>query len=241
LKFGRNKARIEVYMTRKKESNNTKLAGIFLHTADLLEINSVPFKPAAYRKAAKALEELEQDVLDVYKAQGVKGLEKIRGVGKSIAAKIEEYLAKKKIPFYEELKEKTALREIVTHFFETKSISIKQLKMNARKQKIIYARYTAPAKQLLELAGSVEKAKKAIDIVAAWANTRGLDYTIETVFKKWLELDRLKPKEVVKKAFYRDMPMIWSEAKKKWYVIADDGEWLEFAGDEKDIEWRIIK
>ena len=47
----------------------------------------------------------------------------------------------------------------------------------------------------------IEAAKKAIDTVAAWASTRKLDYTIETVFKKWLELDRLKPKEAVKKPF----------------------------------------
>ena len=228
-------------MARKKESNNTKLAGIFLHTADLLEINSVPFKPAAYRKAAKALEELEQDIAVTYKESGLKSLEKIRGIGKSTSEKIEEYLIKKNIKSYEELKEKTALREIITHFFESKGVSLKELKTNARKQKIVYSRYAAPAKQLLELAGSVEKAKKAVSTVAGWANTRGLDYTIETVCKKWLELDRLKPKEVVKKAFYRDMPMIWSEAKKKWFVIRDDSEWLEFAGEEKDIEWKIIK
>jgi hypothetical protein len=225
----------------KKRDYNKELAGIFRHTADLLEINSVKFKPAAYRKAAKALDELEDSVEDIYKASGLKGLDKISGVGKSISAKIEEYLTKKKILSYEELKEKTALREIVTHFFESKSISIKQLKMNAKKQKIIYGRYAAPAKQLLELAGSVEEAKKAITKVAEWANTRELDYTIETVFKKWLELDRLKPKEVVKKAFYRDMPMVWSEAKKKWFVIRDDSEWLEFADSEDKIEWKIVK
>lgn len=225
----------------KKRDHNKELAEIFRHTADLLEINSVKFKPAAYRKAAKAIEEFSEDVADAYKRNGLKGLERISGVGKSIAGKIEEHLTKKKIPFYEELKEKTALREIVTHFFETKDISIKQLKMNARKQKIIYSRYTAPAKQLLELAGSVEEAKKAITKVAEWANSRSLDYTIETVFKKWLELDRLKPKEVVKKAFYRDLPMVWSEAKKKWFVIRDDGEWLEFADTEDKIEWKIVK
>lgn len=225
----------------KKRDYNKELSEIFKHTADLLDINSVPYKPAAYRRAAKAIEELGEEIVGVYEEKGIKGLEKISGVGKSIAGKIEEYLKKKKVAFYEELKEKTALREIVTHFFETKDISIKQLKMNAKKQKIIYARYVAPAKQLLELAGSPEEAKKAIDKVAAWANSRELDYTIETVFKKWLELDRLKPKKTVKKAFYRDMPMMWSEARKKWFVITPEGEWLEFADKEDKIEWRIVK
>jgi len=225
----------------RKINSNKKIAEILYHIASLLDINSVPYKPAAYRKAAKVLEELEEDIAEIYKDKGVKGLEKISGVGKSIATKIEEYLAKKKIPFYEELKEKTALREVVTHFFETKNISIKQLKMSAKKQKIVYGRYAAPAKQLLELAGSVEEAKKAMTKVAEWANSRGLDYSIETVFKKWLEIDRLKPKEIVKKPFYRDMPLVWSEIKKKWFVVTDEGEWLEFADREEKIEWRIVK
>ncbi len=91
------------------------------------------------------------------------------------------------------------------------------------------------------MAGSIEKAKKAIDIVAEWAKSRNLDYVIETVFKKWLELDRLKPKEIVKRPYYQGNSMVWSETKKKWYVIDESGQWLEFAGDEKDMEWRIIK
>ncbi len=225
----------------KKKNPTEKISEIFYHIASLLEINSVPFKPAAYRKAAKAVEEFGQNIAELYKEAGVKALEKIPGIGKSTAAKIEEYLKKKKIAFYEELKEKTALREVVTHFFETKNISIAQLKMNAKKQKIVYGRHAAPAKQLLELAGSVEEAKKAITKVAEWASSRGLDYSIETVFKKWLELDRLKPKEVVKKPFYQDMPMVWSEVKKKWFVVTSEGEWLEFAGDESKMEWRIQK
>ncbi|MEK7542563.1 MAG: helix-hairpin-helix domain-containing protein [Patescibacteria group bacterium] len=224
-----------------KKNTNQKVAEIFNHIAELLEINSVAFKPRAYRKAAEGIRQLAEDVGDVYKQGGLKALEKIPGIGKSTAAKIEEYLKKKKVAFYEELKKKTALREIVTHFFETKNISIKQLKMNAKKQKIIYGRHAAPSKQLLELAGSVDEAKKAITKVAEWASSRGLDYSIETVFKKWLELDRLKPKEVVKKPFYRGMPLVWSEAKKKWFVVSDEGEWLEFADSENKIEWRIVK
>ncbi len=136
--------------------------------------------------------------------------------------------------------EETAIQEIVNHFFYSKGLTLEKIKNDAKKKKIVYSRYTRPAKQLLELAGSVKKAKKAIDQVAQWANSRNLDYAIETVFKKWLELDRLKPKEVIKKPFFRDMPMIWSKTKRRWYVIDEDGEWLEFAGKESEIHWRIV-
>jgi hypothetical protein len=118
---------------------------------------------------------------------------------------------------------------------------LEQLKRNAKKRKIVYSRYTKPAKQLLELAGSVKGAKVAVDKVAEWAKSRDLDYAIETVFKKWLELDRLKPKEIVKKPYYWGNPMVWSETHKKWYVIDEAGNWLEFAGKESEIDWRIIK
>jgi uncharacterized tellurite resistance protein B-like protein len=138
-------------------------------------------------------------------------------------------------------KEETKIQEIVNHYFYSKGLTLEQIKEDAKKKKIIYSRFTRPAKQLLELAGSVKKAKKAIDKVAEWAKSRGLDYAIETVFKKWLELDRLKPKEIVKKPYYQGNPMVWSETKKKWYVISPEGDWFEFAGKEEEIEWRIVK
>ncbi len=221
--------------------NNKKIAKIFYVIAKLLEIKGVAFKPVAYRKAAKSLENLEKDISLIYKEKGIKGIKEIPGVGKSIAEKIEEYLKKEKIKYFEELKKETAIRQVVTHYFETKELSLEEIKRNAKKRKIIYSRFTRPAKQLLELAGSVQKAKKAIDKVAEWAKSRNLDYAIETVFKKWLELDRLKPKEIVKKPYYQDNPMVWSETKRKWYVISPEGDWLEFAGKKEEIEWRIIK
>jgi len=220
---------------------NKKLAKIFYQIGELLDIEGVAFKPKTYKKAAQILNNLKEDVSEIYKKEGLKGLLKIPGIGKSISSKIEEYLKKGKIKYFEELKEKTKIRQVVTHYFKTKGLSLKELKRNAKKRKIIYSRYTRPAKQLIELAGSVEKAKKAINIVAEWARSRNLDYTIETVFKKWLELDKLKPKEIVKKPYYKGNPMVWSETKKKWYVITPEGEWLEFAGNESDIEWRIIR
>jgi phosphoenolpyruvate synthase/pyruvate phosphate dikinase len=135
-------------------------------------------------------------------------------------------------------RKETDIQEVVNHYFFTKGLSLEEVKENAKKQKIIYSRFTRPAKELIELAGSTKKAKQAISIVAEWANSRNLDYTIETVFKKWLELGRLKPKEIVKKPYFQNQPMIWSATKKKWFVIDDSGEWLEFAGQDKEIEWR---
>jgi len=220
---------------------NKKIAAILYQIEELLSIKGVAYKPRAFRKAAQAIENLKEDISQIYKKEGLKGLEKISGIGKSIARKIEEYLKREKIKYYEELKEETAIRQIITHYFKTKGLSLEELKRDAKKRKIIYSRYTKPAKQLLELAGSIEKAEQAVDKVAKWAKSRDLDYAIETVFKKWLELDRLKPKEIVKKPFYQGRPMVWSETKKKWYVISDIGEWLEFADKETEIEWKIVK
>jgi hypothetical protein len=139
-------------------------------------------------------------------------------------------------------KKETEIQEVVNHFFSTKGYTLEQVKEDAKKRKIIYSRFTRPAKELIELAGSKDKAKEAITTVAEWAKSRKLDYSIETVFKKWLELDKLKPKELIKKPFYDNQPMVWSQMKKKWFVVNDEGEWLEFAGDpEKDITWKIIK
>lgn len=220
---------------------NKELAKIFYEIEGLLEIKGTRFKPRAYHRAAEAIENLEQDVALIYKREGLKGLDKIPRVGKSIAKKIEEYLKKGKIKYFEDLKEETAIRQVVTHYFETKGLGLNELKRDAKKRKIVYSRYTKPAKQLIELAGSAGKAKKAIDVVADWAKTRNLDYAIETVFKKWLELDRLKPKEIVKKPYYQGDPMVWSKTHRKWYVISQRGEWLEWAGKESEIEWRIVE
>ncbi|MGC9031224.1 MAG: hypothetical protein ACP5H7_00400 [Minisyncoccia bacterium] len=228
-------------MKENQKEINKILTEIFRDIAKMLEINSIPFKPKAYLKAAESLENLKENISLIYKKNGKKGLEKIPGIGKSIANKIEEFLLKKKIKYYEELKEKTKIRAVITYYFETKGISLKELKENSKKGKIIYSRYTKPAKQLLELSGSLEKAKEAIQKVAEWAKSRNLDYSIETVFKKWLELDRLKPKEIIKKPYFQGNPMIWSETRKKWYVINEDGEWLEFNGNPSDIEWREIR
>ena len=76
---------------------NQKIAKIFYEIAELLEIKGVAFKPAAYRRAAKSLENLKEDIEIIYKESGLKGIKKILSIGKSTTQKIEEYLKKKKI------------------------------------------------------------------------------------------------------------------------------------------------
>jgi len=225
---------------------NKELAKIFSEIAEMLDIKGGygirnRFRIRAYKRASDFLMNIKEDIVSIYKEKGIKGLDDMPIIGKSLAKKIEEYLKTNRIEYYEKLKKETAVRQIVTHYFQSKGLSLDQLKGQAKKQKIVYSRFTRPAKQLLELAGSIEKAKKAIDVVAEWANSRGLDYAIETVFKKWLELDRLKPKEIVKKPFYNGKPMVWSKTRKKWYVIDDNGEWLEFADEESKIKWKIVE
>ncbi|HDZ54198.1 MAG TPA: DNA polymerase/3'-5' exonuclease PolX [Candidatus Nealsonbacteria bacterium] len=86
---------------------NQELAQIFYEIADFLEMEGIAFKPYAYRRAAIALETLEEDAAQIYKKGGQKALKEIPGVGKGIAGGIEEYLKTGKIRSYESLKKKT--------------------------------------------------------------------------------------------------------------------------------------
>ena len=88
---------------------NQELAKLFYEIADYLEMDKVAFKPYAYQKAAIALEGMEEDVEDIYKRGGIKDLEEIPGVGKSIAKKIEEYLKTGKIQYYQQFKKRLPL------------------------------------------------------------------------------------------------------------------------------------
>ena len=45
----------------------------------------------------------------------------------------------------EELEEETAIRQIITHFFQSKGLSLQELKENAKKRNIVYSRFTKPA------------------------------------------------------------------------------------------------
>lgn len=85
---------------------NQEIAKIFYEMAQYLEMQEVDFKPQAYEKAAMTLESLSEDVEKIYKQGGLETLEKLSGVGKSIAEKIVEYSKTGRVKEYEILKKK---------------------------------------------------------------------------------------------------------------------------------------
>lgn len=74
---------------------------------EYLEMQAVAFKPRAYQKAAVAIEDLEESVQEIYEKGGLKALEQIPGVGRSIAEKIEELVKTGRLKYYERLKKET--------------------------------------------------------------------------------------------------------------------------------------
>ena len=71
---------------------NSEIAKLFEQMAIYLEMKNIQFKPQAYRNAALAIETVDNDIEEIFKKSGEKGLEEISGVGVSVAEKIIEYL-----------------------------------------------------------------------------------------------------------------------------------------------------
>ncbi len=86
---------------------NQEVAQILFEIGEFLEIQEIPFKPQAYQQAAVAIDNLEEDISQIYKEKGIKGLKEINAIGESIALKIEEYLKTGNIKYFEELKKTT--------------------------------------------------------------------------------------------------------------------------------------
>lgn len=113
---------------------NQEIAQILFEIGDLLELQEVPFKPEAYKKAAIAIDNLEEDINEIYKREGVKGLENISGVGKSIASSIIEFLEKGKIKYYKELKKESPID--LDNLIKVEGLGVKKIKKLWKELKI---------------------------------------------------------------------------------------------------------
>ena len=81
-------------------SKNTEIAEIFEKIADALEFKGdSTFRIGAYRKAARIIKELPEEIEDIWEKGELKN---IPGIGKGMAEKIEEYLKTGKMKKFEE-------------------------------------------------------------------------------------------------------------------------------------------
>ncbi|MEW6661998.1 MAG: DNA polymerase/3'-5' exonuclease PolX [Bacillota bacterium] len=92
---------------------NLEVAWIFREIADLLELSGEnPFKVKAYRKAARILPKLEQDIKELISSNKLK---EMPGIGKTLQANIEELLATGNLNLLQDLRQKVpaGLREML--------------------------------------------------------------------------------------------------------------------------------
>ena len=80
---------------------NTEVAELFQGIADILDVQGEKFKPEAYRRAARSIESLTEELSAVAARDE---LRTIPGVGEAIEEKIKEFLATGKLDYYERLR-----------------------------------------------------------------------------------------------------------------------------------------
>ena len=116
--------------------------------ASLMETGERDFRIIAYKRAALALDGLNEDVGDIYLSKGMAGLEEIPTIGKNLALKIEEYIKTSKIKEYEKLK-----KALPIDFTEMTKIE----GMGARKAKTLYQKLGIKTVKDLEKAAKAHK------------------------------------------------------------------------------------
>jgi len=80
---------------------NADVAAVLYEIADLLDLQDVAFKPVAYRRAARNIESLDEDIGKVVEEGRVRD---IPGVGEAIAEKIEEMVRSGRLEYLEKLR-----------------------------------------------------------------------------------------------------------------------------------------
>lgn len=93
--------------------SNQDIAGIFEEMSELLELkNADRFRIIAYQRAAQAIRAHGESLNAIFERGGEKDLQKITGIGESIAAKIAEYIKTGRVRELEVLRGKAPAAEV---------------------------------------------------------------------------------------------------------------------------------
>lgn len=128
---------------------NQSFALLLEETATFLEMQGQVWEPRAYRRAARSISGLAEDIEDIYNSGSLKALEELDGVGKAIAKKIEEFIKTGQVEEFEKIKSSfppvilTLLKipglgpkKVMRLFKELKIKTINDLLVAAKKHKI---------------------------------------------------------------------------------------------------------
>jgi DNA polymerase (family 10) len=117
---------------------NAAIAKIFRKIGFIIEMNgndvNATFKARAYKRTSDVIASLSTSIEEIYRKEGLEGLQKISSIGKAIALKIEEYIMTGKIKYYEELEATTLLN--IDDFYDLEGIGPKTIKILYDKLKI---------------------------------------------------------------------------------------------------------
>ena len=90
--------------SREELMDNSEVAAVLYEIADLLELQGIAFKPQAYRRAARNIEQLDIPLSQVV-ADGK--LDDIPGVGEALSKKIQELLSTGELSYLDKLRSET--------------------------------------------------------------------------------------------------------------------------------------
>ncbi|MEK7606909.1 MAG: DNA polymerase/3'-5' exonuclease PolX [Patescibacteria group bacterium] len=131
--------------------SNHEIADALREMAVFYEMDSIPFKPQAYEKAAESLDTFDTEASALYTTGGIKAMRTIPGVGEGIARHIEALLSHGTFPEYTKYK-----KQIPVNLAELRGVQ----GLGAKNIKTLYQKLKIKNLRDLEtaaLAGKIEK------------------------------------------------------------------------------------
>jgi len=113
---------------------NSEISKVLSEIGEYLEMQDIPFKPRVYEKVSAAIDSLDEEAAQIYKNGGLKALESIPGVGKSIAEHIEELIKTGRLNYYEKLKKESPVD--LSSLTKVEGLGPKKIKVLYQKLKI---------------------------------------------------------------------------------------------------------
>ena len=170
---------------------NHLVAKILNDVSYALEILDVEFKPRAYARAARSVENLSKPIEDIYAEGGKKALDNIPGVGESIANKIEEIIKTRSLKYRNKL-----IRKIGFDFTELMNIEglgpkmIKKLHEELGVKSLADLDKAAKEGRIRSLEGFGEKTEKKIMDNVEFARVKNKRVLLSTAFNEAQEVKK---------------------------------------------------